>query len=166
MFASPVRTDDPETVRDVVGFMGQEMWNVMTSRNQECLVVVINSDTFLACGDPMISGFIEHMLDLAKSEGIYIELTPDKPTPWHAAPGEFSRLLKVLKEVVPQRHARSKRGEAPPVGSLPAAALSGLIALPFLAHFAQFLPHHSLFASGLAGWFAHIVSSPWAGAVF
>lgn len=86
MVVSPVRRDPPQVMGSgrviaKTGFVGPEMWNVITSRGQEADLIVLNSDTFLASRNSTVAGFVRHMLGLAKSQGIYIELSPENRLP-------------------------------------------------------------------------------------
>lgn len=81
IFVSAVRSNKPEEKRggrvtSNTGFASGEMWNVETSRGEWANVLIFNSATFQASRQPQVPEFIDHVLRLAKEEGIYIELKP------------------------------------------------------------------------------------------
>jgi len=80
------------------GFVSWQMWNVMDSRGQECVINVMNTDTFIDSQKKGVRRFVRHMRRLAIKEGIYIELTPDEPEP------DLSETYEVLRRSLPKRH--------------------------------------------------------------
>jgi superfamily I DNA and/or RNA helicase len=90
-----VRSNPPVEKRGKVvtttGFMDWKMINVITSRGQECTIVVLDSETFLKSPQKRVPEFVSHMLKLAKEKGVYIELTQEKPMP------DLRKSISVLK---------------------------------------------------------------------
>lgn len=77
------------------GFVSWKMWNVMDSRAQECLIVTLNSDTFCASRKDGVADFTRHMMKLAKTKGVYKELSKDGKPPGLSE--EFKVLDRTLR---------------------------------------------------------------------
>ncbi|MFH1790559.1 MAG: AAA domain-containing protein, partial [Candidatus Omnitrophota bacterium] len=83
------------------GFVDWKMWNVITTRGRNCLIVVLNSDTFLDSRKERVAEFVTHMLALAREKGVYVELTPQKPKP------DLSETYRVLRKTLPKDYEGS-----------------------------------------------------------
>ncbi|MDP2921277.1 MAG: AAA domain-containing protein [Candidatus Omnitrophota bacterium] len=126
-----VRSKPPVFRRGVevskTGFMDWKMMNVITSRGQDCTIVILDSDTFLKSPREIVPEFIRHMLRLAKEKGVYISLDSRNPLP------DLRRNIAVIRQHLLQTYGKPKMplvlsGQAPTQGGVGAVIGSASIA--------------------------------------